>query len=65
MVNKKTIGIALILIGILLLAVSLLADIVGIGDVDPDHFTFGFKQILGSVVGAVIALVGLFITFKK
>lgn len=41
------------------------ADFIGVGDVDPDHYTFGFKQIIGPVLAAVTAAVGLFLFFPK
>ena len=63
--SKKTVGIIVILAGIALLAVSLLADFIGAGDVDPDHYTYGFKQIIGTIVGVMVILVGLFLTIKN
>jgi hypothetical protein len=52
--NKLSSQIVLV-IGIGLLVVSLLADVMGIGD-DPG---FGRQQTLGSVAGAAIAVIGL------
>ena len=61
MKNKITIGILMIVIGIALLIVSLLADTLGLGGAAG----FGWKQILGSVVGAVAVVAGLIVIFKK
>ena len=63
--SKKTGGIVVILAGIALLAVSLLADFIGVGDVDPDHYTYGFKQIIGTIMGVMVIIVGLFLTIKN
>jgi uncharacterized membrane protein (DUF441 family) len=51
-------GIACIAIGVALALISGLAETVGIGG-----GTFGWKQVVGVVVGCVIALIGLFIVF--
>jgi hypothetical protein len=61
MFGDKTASIILLLVGIGLLVCSLLADVIGIGD-DPG---FGSQQTMGSVVGAVLTAVGLFLTLKK
>ncbi|MEN8008682.1 MAG: hypothetical protein ABFS42_16860 [Candidatus Krumholzibacteriota bacterium] len=54
MTGKQMAGIVVI-IGIGLLAASLLADIIGIGD-DPG---FGRQQTMGTSAGVVIAVLGL------
>jgi hypothetical protein len=59
--NKKTVGIVLLVVGIIVLAVSLLADTMGIGRSD----SFGYYQIGGVVVGVVVAAVGLYMAFKN
>ena len=61
MKNKKIIGILMIVIGIALLIISLLADTFGLGGAAG----FGWKQILGSVVGAAAVVAGLVLTLKK
>jgi hypothetical protein len=61
MKNNKVIGILMIVLGVALLAVSLLADSLGLGGATG----FGWKQILGSVVGAVATIAGLVIVLKK
>ncbi len=59
--NKKTIGIVLVVVGILLLILSLAADAIGIGG-SPG---IGYKQILGAVAGVVIAVVGYVLMSRK
>lgn len=56
----KPTGLVVILIGIGLLAASLLADTIGVGDDEG----FGRQQTLGTVAGAVIAALGLFLSRK-
>ncbi len=58
--NEKTLGTAILVIGIVILGVSLFADSIGIGD-NPG---FGRDQVIGSVVGAIATAVGLFLTVK-
>ena len=58
---KKTASIILLLVGIGLLVASLLADAIGIGD-DPG---FGRQQTMGTIAGAIVTAVGLFLTLKK
>jgi hypothetical protein len=55
MSNLRTIGIALLVVGVIILAVALLADPIGIGE----GSKFGSNQILASVVGAIVAIAGL------
>jgi hypothetical protein len=50
----KTVGTALLVVGIIILLVSLLADPIGIGD----GTSFGGQQILGTVIGAIVTIVG-------
>lgn len=57
MTRKKTVGGVLLVGGILLLILSLLADVLGIGGAPG----FGYKQILGAVVGIVAAIRGYFV----
>ena len=58
--SNKTAPLLVLIIGIGLLVASLLADVVGIGD-DPG---FGSQQTTGTVVGVIIAAVGLYLTLK-
>jgi uncharacterized RDD family membrane protein YckC len=60
MANKKTIGIVLLAVGVVLLIVSLAADSIGIGLPG-----FGLKQITGSIVGVIIAVVGFVLYSRK
>ncbi len=60
MKGKKIAGIILVVVGIIITIVSLLADLTGIG-----HGTFGTKQIIGAVVGVIIAGAGVFLMAKK
>jgi len=56
----KTTAMIILIIGIVFLATSLLADVIGLGK-DPG---FGLQQTTGSIAGAVIAGVGLFLWRK-
>jgi hypothetical protein len=58
--NKKLISNVLLVAGIILLALSLLADVIGIGSVPG----FGYNQMVGTVVGAIGAIVGYFMSRK-
>jgi len=61
--NKKIIGIILLIAGIIVAVVSLTADIIGISG---DPLNFGWKQILGTSGGIVVLMVGLwFLQAKK
>lgn len=61
MANRRLLGIVLLAVGVILLLVSLLADTIGIGG----SSTFGYKQILGAVAGAVVAVAGLVVMLRK
>ncbi len=54
MFGNKTASILVLVIGIGLLAASLLADVIGIGD-DPG---FGNQQTMGTIAGVVITAIG-------
>jgi hypothetical protein len=58
--GKKTVGVVLLVVGILVLLVSLLADPLGIGG-SP---VFGRDQIVGTIAGAIVAVVGLVLTLR-
>ncbi len=58
--NKKTIGLILIIVGIIILLLSLLADTLGIGGT----VTFGYKQTTGVIVGLVLAIIGFLLNRK-
>ncbi len=55
MTTSKIIAIVLLVVGIAILLISALADIMGLGDA---HHIFGYKQIAGAAVGAILAIVG-------
>lgn len=59
--GKKNIGIVLFGVGAVILILSLAADPIGIGG-SPG---FGWKQILGSLAGALLTVVGLALGYKK
>lgn len=58
---NKTASIILLVVGVGLLAASLLADFIGIGD-NPG---FGRQQTMGTIAGAIVTAVGLYLTLKK
>ncbi len=59
MTGKQLAGV-IVIIGVGLLAASLLADVIGIGD-DPG---FGTQQTMGTIAGVVIAFLGLVVMRK-
>jgi hypothetical protein len=58
---KKTGRIVLLAVGIVVLILSLIADVIGIGS----HPGFGIRQTLGTIVGAIVAVVGLVLILRK
>jgi len=60
--SKKTFGIVVAIVGVLILAVSLLADVLGMGKY---RNIFGTKQIIGAVGGALLALLGGYFIAKR
>ena len=58
--QQKRLSLILIVVGIIILLVSLLADVIGIGG----YPGIGYKQIIGAIVGAVISIIG-FILYRK
>ena len=59
--NKKTIGIVVLVVGIIVLLLSLVADLIGIGRTP----IFGSNQIIGTIVGIIVVVVGLVLAFRK
>ena len=59
--SKKITGIVLFGIGAVILILALVVHPIGIGD----WSGFGWKQILGVLLGAVLTVVGLALGFKK
>lgn len=58
---KKIINWGLVIGGALLLEISLLADLIGLGS----HWGFNWAQITGSVVGLAALIVGIILFSKK
>jgi hypothetical protein len=56
----KTAGIVVLVVGIVVLLLSLLAYPIGLGGP-----AFGPYQIAGTIVGAVLAVIGLVLTLRK
>ena len=57
---EKTVGIVLIVLGVLLLVLFVLADRIGIGATAG----FGYRQIIGVIVGVIAGIRGLFLLKK-
>lgn len=55
MKSRKTLGLVLLVAGIVVLILSLLADPIGLGEAPG----FGSNQIVGTIVGALLMMVGL------
>ena len=58
---RKTVGIVLLVVGIIVLALSLAANPLGIGN----PAAFGSRQIIAAVVGAIGAVAGLVLMLIK
>ena len=59
--SKKTIGFLLIILGVVVLVVSLTADVTGLGTGNG----ICWKQILGTVAGVIVALDGVWLALSK
>jgi hypothetical protein len=59
--RKKITGIVLLVVGISILVLSLGLDIMGFGR----YSGFGSYQIGGTIVGVIVTIVGVVLTFKK
>jgi hypothetical protein len=59
--DKMILGAVLLIVGIAILVESLFADGIGIGG-NPD---FGHDQLIGSIVGGLLAASGLFLVLKS
>ncbi len=60
MANKKTIGLVVLVVGVILLIVSVGADAIGLGG----GGRFGALQILGTIAGATLIVAG-FVYFRR
>ena len=58
--GKKALSPILIVVGIIVLLLSLLADPLGIGG----YPGFGYKQVIGAIAGVVVAVIGLILRRK-
>jgi uncharacterized membrane protein (Fun14 family) len=58
---KRTLGLVLLVVGIAVLVLSLAADPLGIGG----NPIFGRNQIIGTIAGAISAVVGFVLRRKK
>ena len=61
MQSNKTASIILLVVGVGLFVVSLLADVIGIGD----DAGFGRQQTAGTAAGVIIAAIGLYLIFNE
>ena len=59
--TKKIIGIVLLVVGVIVLILSLAADVLGLGN----NPIFGIQQILGTIGGVIVAAVGLVLLLLK
>ena len=59
--GSKTVGIVLIVVDVVVLIVSVAADSLGLG-ANP---IFGFKQIVGTIVGVLLLLGGAWMAMRK
>jgi len=54
--SRRSLGFVVTAVGVIVLVVAAFADPIGIGGAED---TFGWKQIVGVVIGAVVAVVGI------
>jgi hypothetical protein len=59
--SKKTIGFVLIALGVVMAVVSLGADAIGIGN----RQGIGWQQLLGTAIGVIVVLVGVWLALRK
>ncbi len=59
--SPKTLGLVLIVAGIVVALLFGFADVIGIGDQN----RFGSQQVAGTVIGALVFIVGLVIYLRK
>ena len=61
MKGMKTAGIVLVIAGLIILILFLLADVIGMGS----SAGFGRNQIVGALVGVVVAVLGLVLALRR
>ena len=61
MAKKRTIGLVLLIVGIVFLIISVAADAIGLGN-DPG---FGYQQTAGTAAGAIVAIVGAILMRRR
>ena len=61
MAKKRTIGLVLLIGGIVFLIISVAADAIGLG-MDPG---FGYQQTSGTAAGAIVAIIGAILMRRK
>jgi cation transporter-like permease len=61
MMGNKSVAVGLIVVGIVVLLASALADVIGLGG---QPLVFGYKQVAGSAVGAVLTVVGVVLYWR-
>jgi hypothetical protein len=61
MAGNKSVAVVVIVVGIVVLLVSALADVMGVG---AHPLVFGYKQVIGSAVGAVLAVIGVVLYWR-
>jgi len=59
--TQKTLGLALIVLGMVLLIISLAADLLGLGA----KAGIGWKQLIGVAVGILVFLAGAWLRHRK
>lgn len=60
--SLRTVGIILVIVGIVVGAVAVLADTLGLG---ASPGTFGTNQIIGLVVGLVLVVIGIVVYYRS
>jgi hypothetical protein len=61
MTNSKIIATVLLVAGVVILLVSALADILGLGD---SPHVLGYRQMAGIAVGAIVTIVGAVVYWR-
>ena len=64
MAGKRVAGIVILILGVIGLIISLLADVIAVGPLGKDP-GFGMQQTSGTILGVVFIAVALFLVLKK